>query len=348
MLGAVTGSVVTGVGNIIGNEIAYQRQKDLARENYRAYISAAKHVGATPAAIAQGLTGNGPAGVPVASTSNNPIPDIGSTFNSSVAAHAEEEKAAAAQTNAETERQLALMRLRFEPAKYFADIKKALAEAFMNTKNAFLHGSMKQYYDELTKDVQQVRPWKIAGLKAGLLKDMATYNNILMDTELKKSQKGYYQSAAHELDTRSDLNVANTSLTYNSSLNESLRGFRLQWENTLLSYGIDPSRSFWENTGRLMMSDPKLFKARMNMFISGLNAIDNRIQDNLGASYKEKIAAGYGLYKLNQIHQHNANSRAYRGAKAAETISRFIPFLNIGSIPSVGESGPGVDWWLKD
>ena len=345
-LGALAATAVTGLGNIIGNSIAYQRQKDLARENYRAYISASKRVGATPAAIAQGLTGNGPAGVPAVSTSNNPMPDLGSTMNSAVAATAQQEQAQAALTNAETERQLALMRLRFEPQKYFADIKKSLSEAFENSKNAFLHGSMSKYYDELTKDVQQVRPWKIAGLRQSLINDMAMFDKILQDTATSKAQERNFNAGAYELSTRGDLNVANKELSYTNAYNQQLASFRTMWENSLLSYGIDPTKSFWENTARLMTTEPKLFKQRMTMFIGALNTIDGRIQENLGADYKQKIAAGYGLYKLNQIHQKNANARAYRFGVLGNTISSFIPFAG-GSMPAVPESS-GVDWWLKD
>ena len=348
MLGAsIAASAVSGLGNIIGNHVAYQRQRDLARENYRAYIHAAKLVGATPAAIAQGLTGNGAAGVPSLSTSNNPMPDLGSTMNSAVTANAEQGKATAALTNAETERQLALMRLRFEPQKYFADIRKALADAFQSTKQAFLHGSMTKYYDELTKDVQNVRPWKIAGLRQSLINDMATFDKILQDTATSKAQERNLYAGAYELQTRGDLNIANKELTYTNAYNQQLASFRTMWENSLLSFGIDPTKSFWENTARLMTTEPKLFKQRMNMFIGALNTIDSRLQLNLGEHYKRNIGLGYGLYKLNQIHQKNANARAYRFGIFGNTISSFIPFAG-GSVPAVGESGPGVDWWLKD
>lgn len=352
---AVIGSSVSSAGNIIANERAFAQQKELNRIRYDDLLNYMKSEGATPSAIVSALGGGAAGNIPAASTSNNPVSDFGSSLTQGIQASASQKEAAAAQdnanaalTNAETERQLALMRLKFEPAKYFADIKKALAEAFQNTKQAFLHGSMKTYYDELTKDVQQVRPWKIAGLRQGLLNDMALFGKILQETKTSKAQQGYFEAGSRELDSRVEVNKSQSYKNWNEGLNESLRGFRLQWENTLLSYGIDPTKPFWDNTARLMYSQPELFQKRMDMFIGSLNRIDERIQLNLGEHYKEKIAAGYGLYKLNQLHQKNANSRSFRNLNAVSTISKIIPMLGGVPIPAVGESGPGVDWWLKD
>lgn len=340
---ALIGSGISSAANLIGNEIAYRRQMQLDDYKYRNMIDFAKSQGATPSALVSGVTGAA-GSMPQVSSSNNPVGDLGQTMTNAVSAKAAEGNAQAAITNAETERNLALMKLKFEPMKYFADIRKSLAEAFESTKHAFLHGSMKSYYDELTKDVQMVRPWKLAGLRQGLLNDMAKFGQILQETKTSKAQEGYFKSASHELETRADLNQANTSLVYSQSLNESLRGFRLQWENTLLSYGIDPSKPFWQNTANLMMTQPKLFQQRMDMFITALNAVDNRIQDNLGEHYKRNIVAGLGLYKLNQIHQMNANARSYRGSNAVNTISKLIPFLNLGS--GVSAASPINDDWF--
>lgn len=358
MLGAMAsliGSGVSSAANLYSNELAFERQKALNKQKYSDMISFAKANGATPSSIIQGITGSAGGTVPTVSTSNNPVSDFGSTFNNAVTADASQKQAVAAQrqsaaalTNAETERQLALMKLKFEPGKYFADIKKSLAEAFESYKNAFLHGSMRKYYDELTIDVRQVRPWKIAGLRQGLLNDMATFGKILQETSTGKAQESYYYAGANELNTRSDFNKAQTQLTYAQYLNEQLKGFRLQWENSLLSAGIDVTKPFWENTARLMYTNPNLFKERMNMFISSLDSIDAKIQANLGEHYKRNALIGYGLYKLNDIHQKNANNRAYRFHSFGSTISSFIPFAGGSSFPAVGVSGPGVDWWLKD
>lgn len=330
---SVIGSGVSAATNILGNELSYYRQKQLDDYKYSNMIRFAKANGATPSAIVQGITGNAGGSIPQVSTSNNPVSDFGQSISNAVSSQAAQGNANAALTNAETERQLGLMKLRFEPAKYFADIRESLANAFKSTKEAFLHGSMSRYYNELANDIVKVRPWKLAGLRQGLINDIATYNKIVQETKTSKAQEGYYKSASHELDTRSDVNIANANAIWSSSFNESLRGFRLQWENTLLLAGIDPSKPFWENTGRLMYTDPELFNKRMDMFITSLNDIDGKLQDNLGEHYKRNIAFGYGLYRLNQIHQKNANNRAYRFGVFGNTISSFIPFAG-GQSPS--------------
>lgn len=351
-LGAASliGSGISSAANLISNEIAYRRQMQLDDYKYRNLIDFAKSQGATPSALVSGVTGA--AGqMPQVSNSNNPFGDLGQVMTNAVSAKAAEGNAQAAMTNAETERNLALMKLKFEPMKYFADIRRSLAEAFESSKHAFLHGSMKTYYDELTKDVQQVRPWKLASLRQGLLNDMAKFGQILQETNTSKAQEGYYKSASHELETRSDMNEANTSFIYSQSLNESLRGYRLQFENTLLSYGIDPNKPFWQNSLNLMSSQPKLFVERMDMFISALNSVDNRIQENLGEHYKETIATGLGLYKLNQYHQKNANNRAWRNNMAIGTISKLIPYLSGLKGLSGASSQPLMPWgdfWQSD
>lgn len=354
-IAAVIGSAATGLSNIYSNRKSFEYQRALNKQKYTDMISFAQKYGATPSAVIQGITGSAGGAVPTASSSNNPMPDLGQSLSSMVSAGAAQRQAGAAEdqakaalTTAETERQLGLMKLRWEPEKYFADIRKSLAQAFESSKNAFLHGSMRQYYDELTKDVQQVRPWKIAGLRQSLLNDMATFGKILQETKTSKAQENYFGAAAYEARTQGGLNEALENKAWTETLNESLKGFRLQWENSLLSYGIDPTKGFWENTGRLMYTHPNLFRQRMDMFISGLNAIDNKLQMNLGEHYKRNAAIGYGLYKLNQLYNKNANSRSYRNSNAARVISSFIPFLGGSSVPSVGVSGPGVDWWLKD
>lgn len=353
MLGAlasVIGSGISAYANWRANEKAYSNQRALNRQKYEDMIHYAKLNGATPSSIVSGITGSAGGSVPTVSTSNNPTPDFGSTLSSSVNADASQKQAVAAQnqsqaalTNAETERQLALMKLQFEPAKYFADIRKSLADAFKSTKEAFLHGSMKQYYDELTKDVQQVRPWKLAGLRQGLLNDMATFNKIVQDTNTSKAQEGYFKAGAVELGTRSDLNRAETEKTYSEKLNIDLQGFRLQWENTLLSYGIDPNKPFWENTSRLMFTNPSLFRKRMDMFISSLNAVDERLQFNLGEHYKRNIALGVGLYQFDKWHQQRKNMRNMRNNNTMRTVQGFIPFLG-GSTAPVSSSVPLMPW----
>lgn len=349
-LAAIIGSVASGVGNIVANSI---QQRQANKQKYEDYMRYARMAGATPSAISAGITQT--AGGSSAGFANS-MPDFGSTINSAVSADAAQqqaaaakEEAAAATTRAETDRQIGLMRLRLEPAKYFADIRKSLSEAFKNTKEAFLHGTMTQYYNELTKDVQQVRPWKLAGLRQGLLNDMATYGKIIQETKTSKAQEGLFHAQAFQAQTQGELNQAQTQFTASQTLNENLRGFRLQWENSLLSAGIDPNKPFWENTARLMYTNPTLFSKRMDMFISALGNVDSRLQENLGEHYKRNIAVGVGLYQFDKWHQKRLNNRNMRNNNAMRTIQGFIPFLGSSSSPepSLGPISK-VPWYLKD
>lgn len=339
----ILGTTISAIANARENRKAFERQKELNKQNYEDYINYARSLGATPSSIIQGLTHGSQGSMPTVSAGGNPVPDLGQSFSSGVSAAAAAEQAHAANTSADSQRDINLMRLKFEPQKYFADIRKSLSEAFRNTKEAFLHGSMKQYYDELTTDIQKVRPWKIAGLRQGLLNDMAKFDQIVQDTKTSKAQEGYFKSAAYEAQTRGDMNISQKELNYGQLFNVNLEGYRLQFENTLRAYGIDPNKRFWDNTFNLMSYDPDLFKRRMDMFLTALNTIDNRIQDNLGEHYKRNIAIAGGLYKLNQIHQSNANARSYRGKNALQGISALIPF--IGGTPSVEYALPNDDWF---
>lgn len=346
---SLIGSAAAAMFNHRENRLQFERQKELSRLQYENYLKYSRLAGATPTSIVQGLTHTAGAGVPGVSSSGNPAPDFGQSLASGVSSFASQREADAANVEANSNKLISDMKLMFEPWKYFADIRKSLADAFNANKQAFYYGSMSRYYNELTTDVQKVRPWKIAGLVQGLLNDMATYNKIVQETATSKAQEGYFKSASKELETRSDLNTSMSYYYWNKTQNEALEGVRLQFENTLLAAGIDPSRSFWENTLRLAITDPSMFKRRMDMFITSLNDIDGKIKQNLGDNYKRNIVAGVGMYKLNQIIQKNKNSRSYRSANAIQSISKLIPFLNLGSsVPSVGVSGPGVDWWLKD
>lgn len=344
---SLIGAAASGVANVISNKL---QQENASRTKYEDLIKYGRSVGATPTSLVQGITGT--AGGSSAGFANS-IPDFGSTLNGAVSsdaaqksAEASQEEAAAARIRAETERDIGLMKLRWEPQKYFADIQKTLAEAFRNTKEAFLHGSMKKYYDELTTDVQQMRPWKIGRLAQGLANDMAMYNKIVQDTKTSKAQEGYFKAGANELNTRADLNRANTELTYSNILTEGLKSFRIKWENDLLQSGIDPNKSFWENTGRLMYTDPKLFNERMDMFINSLQKIDGKLQDNLGSHYKTNIGIGVGLYQLNKLHQQNANNRSMRFKNLTQGIGALIPFAG-GSVPSV-VTDTKLPWYMDD
>lgn len=330
-IGSGVGTAVSSGANILNNYLAYRWQKKLNRQRYQDMLDYASQYGATPTAKIQGITGSAGGSMPTVSTSNNPVGDLGQSYLGAVQATAAQRQAGAAEsasdaalTNAETERQIALMRLKFEPGKYLADIRKALSDVYANNASAFSSLHQGRYFAELANDLVQVRPWKIASMRQGLLNDIATYDKILQDIKTGKAQEQMYKSSANELDTRSDVNKGSAKFLYYQTKNEALRGVQLQFENDLRKYGIDPNKGFWENTFRLMYTDPKTFKQRTDCFVEALNIIDGRLQDNLGEHYKRTAILGYGLYKLNDIHQKNANARSYRFKNGIDVISSLI------------------------
>ena len=343
--GGIIGSTISAISNSRENRKAFERQKVLDRLSYENFIKYSRQVGATPAAIAQGLTGAGAGTVPTASTGGNPVPDLGASFSNGISAAANLRSAGAAETTAESNAEINRMRLIFEPGKYLADTEKSLAEAFKNHKEGFMYGSMKRHFDELVTDLQQVRPWKIASLKQGLLNDMARFDEILQNTKTLKAQERNYNASSYELRTRGDLNIANKEESYARQFNINLESVRLMFENNLRAAGIDPNKSFWDNTFKLASIDPKVFKERMDLFIQSLSILDNRIQENLGEHYKRNAGLLYGAYTLDKYIQNRKTQKAMRNAQALRAVSSLIPFLG-GSFDV--PSSAGVDWWLKD
>lgn len=343
--GTAIGSVISAIANSYENERAYARQVHLNKLKYHDYINYARQVGATPTAIAQGLTGAGAGNMPTTSTGGNPAPDIGQSFASGISAAANLRSAGAAETTAESNAEINRMRLIFEPGKYLADTEKSLAEAFKNHKEGFMYGSMKRHFDELVTDLQAVRPWKIAGLQQGLINDMARYDEIVQNTKTLKAQEKNYNASSYELYTRGDLNIANKEESFARQFNINLESVRLQFENTLRAVGIDPNKPFWDNTFKLASYDPKAFKERMDLFIQSLQLLDNRIQENLGEHYKRNAGLLYGAYTLDKYIQNRKTQIAMRNAQALKAVSSIISFLG-GSSSLPGSAG--VDWWLKD
>lgn len=342
----MAGSVISAIVNHRENKLAFERQKELNKQQYLDYLQFAKQNGATPSSIVQGLTHAAGSSVPGVSTGGNPAPDFGQSMASGVSALASQRQAEASNVQAYSQREIDRMKLIFEPQKYFADVRRALSESFKNTREAFLHGSMKKYYDELVTDLQQQRPWKLASLRQGLINEMARWREINQNIEESKSRQGYYDAGAYEFMTRGEYNKSEAYKNYEEGYNASLDGYRKQWEITLLSNGIDPNKPFWDNTLRLMYTNPKIFKQRMDMLINTLGILDNRIQEELGKHYKRNAAFGIGSFYLYQQHLKNKNLRSQAFRNNAAAISSMIPVIgglnNLISSPSaIGFGYPG-------
>lgn len=337
---SVGASIGSGLGNIAATAANYYAQKSLMRQQNELMWDNFKRAGATPAAIAAGVTGNASSpSAPTVSTGGNPFPDLGQT---AIGAQNANTQQAVGQSNIDVN----TMRLMFEPQKYYADCSKALAEAYSSTKQAMMYGSMKQNYDELNKDLRLLRPWKIASAYQTLVNDMQQYNNLVSEENKNKSEtaRNYAQAEDYRthadvnrhtlpvLDAQKDLYEDQSKFYRQSAYNLHLSSFRTKWENDLLSQGIDVNQPFWENCKRLMYTDPQRFKTHMDVFIKSLNILDNKLQENLGEHYKRNIALAGLAYGYNNIHQKNSNNRAYRLGIIARSISSFIPFAG-GSMP---------------
>lgn len=340
---SLAGSVISAIVNHRENKLAFERQKELNKQQYLDYLQFAKQNGATPSSIVQGLTHAAGSSVPGVSTGGNPAPDFGQSMSSGVSAMANQRQAEASNVQAYSQREIDLMKLTFEPQKYFADIRKSLSEAFESTQSAFLHGSMKKYYDELVTDLQQQRPWKLASLRQGLINEMARWREINQNIEESKARQGYYNAGSYEFMTRSEYNKSAAYKNYEEGYNASLEGYRKQWEITLLSNGIDPNKPFWENTLRLMTTNPKIFKQRIDMIVNALSILDNKIQEQIGKNYKRNAAFSLGAFYLYQQHQKNGLMRSQKFRNNAAAISSMIPLLGglSGSPNAIGFDYPG-------
>lgn len=332
----VGASMGSGLGNIAATTVNYFAQKALMRRQNEMMWDNFKRAGATPAAIAAGVTGNASSpSAPTVYTGGNPFPDLGQTAIGAQNANTQ-------QNVGQSEIDLNHMRLMFEPEKYYADCSKALAEAYSSTQQGMMFGSLKENYDELNKDLRMLRPWKVNSAKQTFMNQLREYDNLVAENGRIKSETYRNYEQGYEARSQGDLNYQLRDESSQRTFNLSLDQFRKQWELDLLSQGIDVNQPFWENCKRLMYTNPELFKKHMDVFIKALNILDNKLQDNLGEHYKRNIALAGAAYALNKIHQQNANSRAYRLGTIAHAISSFIPFAGGSPNPVLGFSNRGL------
>lgn len=332
---SLVGSGLSAVANHFENKLAFERQKELADYQYSNYLKYARQAGATPTATMYGLTGHGVSSVPAVSSGGNPAPDFGQSIAAGLQGVSSVSQAGSSRITANSMKQINDMKLMFEPKKYFADVLQSVSTAFNQQKQGFYYGSLKSNIEEVTKDIVMMRPWKVQGALVDLTNKMAEYDNVVQDTRTKKAQERNFNASSAELGTRSDLNKANAYKSTEEGFNAALQGYRLQFENTLLSLGIDPNKSFWQNTLNLSVTNPKMFKARMDAFVTSLNMVDNRIQENLGEHYKRNAALGVGAYYLSNWNRQRKNDKAHRSAEFLRAISSFVP-LTGGSPAPIG------------
>lgn len=297
---SLIGSTVAGWFNSRENEKQFQRQRQLAREQYDNFINYSHRVGATPASIAQGMTHSGAASTPTVSAAGSPYPDFGSSLSSGVSAAASQRSATAGNITAGSEKEINDMKLTFEPAKYYADVQNALSQSLNQFKQSLYYGSLKEHYDELNKDLRNLRPWKLAQAQQTFLNLAATYDNIVQDTATKKSEEDRNYAQGEDFRTHANVNRAEEGRIYQDTYNMQLDQYKKQWEISLLAQGINPNQPFFENLKRWIFTDPAKFKACMSFLTQTIQSLDNKLQENLGEHYKRNALLGFAAYKYLQ------------------------------------------------
>lgn len=297
---SIIGSAIAGYFNSRENEKQFQRQRQLGKEQYQNYIDYAHKVGATPASIAQGITHAGAASMPTVSASGNPVPDIGGSLASGISSAASQRSATASNISAISDKEINDMKLTFEPAKYYADVQNALSQSLNQFKQSLYYGSLKEHYDELNKDLRNLRPWKLAQAQQTFLNLTATYDNIVQDTATKKSEESRNYAQEEDFRTHANVNRAEEGRIYQDTYNMQLDQYSKQWEIGLLAQGINVKQPFFENLKRWMFTDPERFKACMGFLTQTIQSLDNKLQENLGEHYKRNALLGFAAYKYLQ------------------------------------------------
>lgn len=338
--GIAAGASVANSGiNLLFNERYQRQQKELLANQYDEFIKQSQRVGATPSAIAAGLTGAGASSTPSVSAPNQ-TSDIGANAASIYGAYNDAKLK-------ESERDINRMRLLFEPKKYFADIQKTFSDVYRNYSEGKYFKALKSYYGELEDSLVQKRPWEIMSLKGGLVKILAEYDKILQDTKTSKALESKYYQDVQTGKSQAGYYDAAAENQWSESMNKNLESFKIMFENQLRAAGWNPSDNLWGNVSRLSVTNPPAFKEFMDNTVNTLNVLDDKLQENLGEHYKRNAVIGAGLARYLLNTQNRRNGRNHRINNTLRTAISIIPFTHPGSsvVPS---STAGVDWWLKD
>lgn len=289
---SVVGSGITAAGNLFGQMFASSQQKALLDAQYRAYIENARRVGASPASIAQGLTGAGPASVP--SVSQGPsMPDFGSNMVQGQAVESESE-----QRNIQN--QEIQQRMLWNPVRWSHDVRKIAADTVNSLAQSEFHQANKRYILALADQTEKSTPWLVKRLEQGLLNDMAYYDQILASTHNQEAQAGYHEELAKNqpyvrqnlvADTQNKDADTQNKLVENKILRQDL--FRARFENTFRRGGIDPSLPPIQNLFNLASTNPTQFKGVIDNYLRILRTADQAAQKQLGEHYKRNLLMMY-------------------------------------------------------
>lgn len=325
---SLAGAAVSMAGNIGSTLINYNLQKKLLKNQYDEFFNAARRAGASPAAVAQGLTGSGSASTPSVSN-GSPMPDIASNANV-----AQDVQSGVVRRGVEN--QLDLMRLVYEPKKFQADIAKAFSEVNLNYYNGQHFKSLASLNREIEHNYRMMRPWQIAQMSAGLRNSLAEFQRINAETNKIKAEEGYFKSASSNQDSQAYRN-------WNEGYNASLQSFGIMFDNNLRASGINPNLAPWDALKQLAMSDPKAFEGVMNNLIDVTGRIDDRMKFSLGEHYKRNIMLGAGLVGGYKFLNGRKDKKLQRLESMTRIIGNIVPFANPSMpmmYPSMGSISP--------
>lgn len=282
---SVVGSGISAAGGLLGQMYASSQQKSLLDAQYRSYVENARRVGASPASIAQGLTGAGPASVP--SVSQGPaMPDFGSNMVQGQAVESENQERA---INVEEMKQ----RMLWNPVRWSHDVRKIAADTVNSLAQGEFHQANKRYILALADQTEKSTPWMVKRLVQGLLNDMAYYDQILATTHNQEAQAGYHEELAKNQPFVRENIAWDTSnkQVQNKLLRQDL--FKARFENTFRRGGIDPSLPPIQNLFNLGATNPTRFKSVIDNYLRILRTADEAAKRQLGEHYKRNLLMLY-------------------------------------------------------
>lgn len=277
--GNLLGAGVTQAGNMLNTAYSAKKAKELYdyQTDYSKLMQRMVAAGISPAAAAQGLSGATPSMVTPSVPS---APDLSGLGSAGVTASAIPSQINSNIQEAEYKRQSAeelRQKMEWNPKLWSQQVRESESRWQNNVAQSKYYDSLKKYYDEYATNLVAFRPWELEKLKKSLL---------VMDSEISKNYSFGRQADSHAF-----------------LMNHQV--FEQMWRNQLLSAGVNPSQSIWENIKRISIMDPAKGKVFLDNAIELVNMLDEKASENLGEHYKRNALILGGLhYANNRIGQH--------------------------------------------
>lgn len=295
--GTLLGSLFSGGMNILSNYLAYRNQKKLMDYQYEQYFKNARAAGATPAAIAAGITGSAGNFGATASTGGNPMPDLGQSLAAGVSANAAQLQSEASQQNADTEERYKDMLVTYQPKLFKSQAFEATSRAWRDIFGVHLDAAQRELMKQQADEIRLLKPWKVSQAEQTWKNLLQEHAEIIARTGLYKEQQkteqsmqGYYKSGTEVNYSQRDLNKVLTKKAQQEM-------FALKWENGLRSVGFDPNKTAFENMLRNAFTNPYKFKRSGEAMLRSLTILDYDMKVTLGKNYKRDIIGLYAGYR---------------------------------------------------